>query len=141
MPLECRQPPGQYAAQLCPRWRRLRSAIHTQSEIEVRGLEVVQSVVDQIHAVDLGLPCVGRCTRRNVKLLKHAIDHPRGELPEGKAEGKKRLDLIVATHRHEDHIKGCNSEWFSNIEVCNIWQSAAMDPIKGKTKKAGYIHG
>lgn len=62
------------------------------------------------------------------ELLKQAIEHLQGELPAGKARGKKRLDLIVATHRHEDHIKGFNPEWFKNIEVRNIWLSAAMDP-------------
>lgn len=62
------------------------------------------------------------------ELLKQAIEHLQGELPKGKADGKKRLDLIVATHRHEDHIKGFNPDWFANIEVSNIWLSAAMDP-------------
>jgi beta-lactamase superfamily II metal-dependent hydrolase len=68
------------------------------------------------------------------KLLKQAIDHLEGELPKGKAAGKKRLDLIVATHRHEDHIKGFNPEWFANIEVRNIWLSAAMDPKHPQAK-------
>lgn len=62
------------------------------------------------------------------ELLKQAIEHLQGELPEGKAARKKRLDLIIATHRHEDHIKGFNPELFANIEVRNIWLSAAMDP-------------
>lgn len=61
-------------------------------------------------------------------LLKQAIEHLQSDLPKGTAEGKKRLDLIVATHRHEDHIKGFNPDWFANIEVRNIWLSAAMDP-------------
>ncbi|MGJ5816914.1 metallohydrolase [Paludibaculum fermentans] len=61
-------------------------------------------------------------------LLKQAIEHLQGELPKGKKAGTKRLDLIVATHRHEDHLKGFNPEWFENIEVQNIWLSAAMDP-------------
>jgi beta-lactamase superfamily II metal-dependent hydrolase len=68
------------------------------------------------------------------KLLKQAIEHLQDELPEGKAKGKKRLDLIVATHRHEDHIKGFNPEWFANIEVRNIWLSAAMDPKHPQAK-------
>ena len=37
-------------------------------------------------------------------LLKVALDHLKEELPE--EGGKKRLDLLLISHEHEDHIKG-----------------------------------
>ncbi len=67
-------------------------------------------------------------------LLKQAIDHLKTELPAGKTKGMKRLDLIVATHRHEDHIKGFDAEWFDDIEVRNVWLSVAMDPKHPQAK-------
>lgn len=67
-------------------------------------------------------------------LLKQAIDHLKSELPPGTKSGMKRLDLIVATHRHEDHIKGFDADWFSDIEVRNVWLSVGMDPKHPQAK-------
>ncbi len=74
-------------------------------------------------------------------LLKQAIDHLRDTmLPKGKAPGMKRLDLIVATHRHEDHIKGFDPGWFKKIEVKNVWLSAVMNPDHPQAERVRKLH-
>src|SRR5262249_49176875 len=37
-------------------------------------------------------------------------------------------------HRHEDHIKGFDHDWFEDIEVKNVWLSAALDPKHPQAK-------
>ena len=76
----------------------------------------------------------------NDDLLKKVVGLLADDLPAGKTAGRKRLDLLVATHRHEDHIKGFNPDWFSNIEVRNIWLSAAMDPDHPQAAGVNNLH-
>jgi beta-lactamase superfamily II metal-dependent hydrolase len=73
-------------------------------------------------------------------LLHKVVGLLADDLPAGKIPGRKRLDLLVATHRHEDHIKGFNPEWFANIEVRNIWLSAAMDPEHPQAEGVNNLH-
>jgi len=73
-------------------------------------------------------------------LLKKAIQHLATELPVGSKPAKRRLDLIVATHRHEDHIKGFDPTLFDNIEVANIWLSAAMNPEHPQAEGVNTLH-
>jgi beta-lactamase superfamily II metal-dependent hydrolase len=63
-----------------------------------------------------------------LELLGQRIEELKAELPDA-GGGKKRLDLLVVTHPHEDHHKGFEEEFFADIKIDRIWLSPAYDRL------------
>jgi len=51
--------------------------------------------------------------------------------------GKARLDLVVATHEHRDHLSGFNQarEVFDRIEIGGVWMGWTEDPTDADAKR------
>lgn len=42
--------------------------------------------------------------------------------------GRKRIDVVVATHRHQDHVSGFASDVWNEVEVSEVWLPWTEDP-------------
>ncbi len=77
----------------------------------------------------------------SIDLLEKAVRHIKENLlPDSGTHNMKRLDLLVATHRHKDHIKGFDPKYFEDIQIKNIWLSAVMDPKHQQSSQALALH-
>jgi len=76
-------------------------------------------------------------TLSEIQLLDKAIKHlETNMLPSIGNAGKKRLDLLVGTHPHKDHIIGFDPSRFANIEIGNIWLSPILNADHPQNKNA-----
>lgn len=71
-------------------------------------------------------------------LMRDALSHLRTDQLPQTGTGKRRLDLLVVTHEHQDHIKGFDPQDFEDMEIGAIWMTAAMDPnhIQAETTRS-----
>jgi beta-lactamase superfamily II metal-dependent hydrolase len=70
-----------------------------------------------------------------VGILQKAVKDVRSLLrgPDGAEE---RLDLLVVTHPHKDHISGFDPAWFKGLDVGQVWLSAFMKEDHPQAQKS-----
>src|ERR1700682_868322 len=55
-------------------------------------------------------------------------------------EGKHRIDLLVVTHEHKDHMTGFGMKLWDDFSFGAIWMSDAMDPNHPEAEKSKKLH-
>ncbi|UIJ85265.1 metallohydrolase [Rhizobium leguminosarum] len=77
-------------------------------------------------------------TLSSLNYLRTAVPLLKEMLPlEGK---KRRIDLLIITHKHKDHMAGFGLPLWKDVAIKAIWMSAAMEPGNPQAKKAKKLH-
>jgi beta-lactamase superfamily II metal-dependent hydrolase len=51
------------------------------------------------------------------------------------SDGKARIDVVVATHRHKDHVSGFASAAWKGVAVKEVWMPWTEDPKDGEARR------
>ncbi|PBC01431.1 metallohydrolase [Mesorhizobium sp. WSM3860] len=77
-------------------------------------------------------------TLSSTDLLATAVGKLRPLLP--LIDGKRRIDLLVVTHEHKDHMTGFGLKLWDDFSFGAIWMNAAMDLNHPEAEKAKKLH-
>lgn len=77
-------------------------------------------------------------TLSSTDYLSAAIENLKPLLPQ--IDGKRRVDLLVVTHEHKDHMTGFGMKLWDDLSFGAIWMSAAMDLDHPEAKRAKKLH-
>lgn len=75
---------------------------------------------------------------RDKQFMRHIVEHVRDTIRNGQGAGKARLDLVVATHEHKDHLSGFNQarDIFNNdFDIGAVWLGWTENLSKPEIKK------
>ena len=102
--------------------------------VRIPKARVINGGEDDFHMlIDCGTKGKGTFTSAAIKNLAR-------DLPDSLTPGKKRLDLLVVTHEHEDHIKGFDPDDFEDILIEHIWLSAVMNPDHPQSQNTNALY-
>jgi len=70
--------------------------------------------------------------------MKKVVAHVRDTIRDGKTTGKARIDVLVGTHEHEDHLSGFNQArdlFNEDFEIGSVWLGWTENLTKAEVKK------
>ncbi|MFA6958236.1 MAG: MBL fold metallo-hydrolase [Thermoanaerobaculia bacterium] len=65
--------------------------------------------------------------------MEQVVDQIIGDVTDGDA--KPRIDVVIATHRHRDHVLGFENKRWREVEVGEVWMPWTEDPKDPQAKE------
>jgi beta-lactamase superfamily II metal-dependent hydrolase len=72
--------------------------------------------------VDCGFHSLGKGEFSGAEIVEQIIQDVR------EISGKARIDVVIATHRHQDHVYAFNAKEWDGVEVGEVWMPWVDDP-------------
>ncbi len=79
--------------------------------------------------IDCGMHSIGPGPRKMKEVVKQIV-HDTTD-----ADGKSRIDVVVATHRHQDHVSGFSQPLWNKVEVGEVWMPWTEHPTDPQARR------
>jgi len=81
--------------------------------------------------VDCGVHPSGPGPRKMNEVVREII----GDVRVGGTDGTPRIDVVVCTHRHADHVSGFRDEAWKDVEVGEVWMPWTENPADPEARR------
>lgn len=78
------------------------------------------------------IDCGSHSHGRGPRPIGEVVERVVADVDEG---GRKRIDVVVATHRHQDHVSGFESSLWDEVEVGEVWLPWTENPQEPEARR------
>ncbi|HZN06557.1 MAG TPA: MBL fold metallo-hydrolase, partial [Pyrinomonadaceae bacterium] len=79
--------------------------------------------------IDCGMHSIGPGPRKMKEVVKQIVQDTTD------ADGQSRIDVVVATHRHQDHVSGFGQPLWEKVEVGEVWMPWTEHPTDPRARQ------
>jgi beta-lactamase superfamily II metal-dependent hydrolase len=79
--------------------------------------------------IDCGMHSMGPGPRKMKEVVKQIVDDTTD------ADGTSKIDVVVATHRHQDHVSGFSQPLWNKVEVGEVWMPWTEHPTDREARR------
>lgn len=78
--------------------------------------------------IDCGVHFMGKGPRKIDDVVKEIVD-------DVTTDGTARIDVVIGTHRHQDHVSGFESELWESVDVGEVWLPWTEHPTDPEARR------